>query len=251
MSKAQELLDQVDQMMRRNRSAESAEELAAGLQPEMSVPDVPVLAEPALTVREPEVPVLTEPVATLGEPEIPILTEPVETVREPDIPTLTEQAMTVRAADVPGLAEPVNAAPATAASSDDVPVLTHAIGGFTATGEPSAKVASQDSLFPPTSSTTPRPPVLEPASSTLQPTSAIDDARWSEIADEVRDDVLRGLGLATAVGPLAEIDARAQRIADRVAAEIGVILHAEIERLLRERVAEAVARAVAEAQRRA
>ena len=77
------------------------------------------------------------------------------------------------------------------------------------------------------------------------------EARWRQLADEVREDVLRELGLGVVPGPFAEIDDRAQRIADRVAAEIGAMLHTEIERLLRERVAEAVALAVANARKRA
>lgn len=124
----------------------------------------------------------------------------------------------------------------------DIPVLTEPVATL---GEHGIPVLTEPA---PTFRSADVPVLTEPV---LQSTNAIDDARWRGIADEVRNDVLRGLGLATAVGPLAEIDPRVQRIADRVAAEIGAILHQEIEELLRERVAEAVSRAVAETRRRA
>lgn len=246
MSTAQELLNQVDQMMRRNRAAEAAGKPASEMESAAPEPEFPVPPEPALTVREPEVPVLTEPVMTAEETAIPILTQPVPIDPASDIPVLTEQVPTVRETGIPVLTETVPTVLASGAASEEVPVLTEAIVGFGATAVPTV-----DPIPASTTAATVRPAnPQERAAPLLQPTSAIDDARWRELADEVRDDVLKGLGLAAATGPFAEIDARAQRIADRIAAEVGVLLHTEIERLLRERIADAVARAVAEARRR-
>jgi hypothetical protein len=268
MATARELLEQADELMRRNRRAES---------------DIPVLTDSIVGVAS----VRRAPVA---QAEIPVLTEKVEpaVVKVTPLPSPPVSARSVFEGDPsdwlvmdtidPSLHSITGGSPDTLAVVPPVTLkapetmggdaeissrVTFKAAGSAATPPPAGSFSSAHSpleptLMPSTASppmmvaSTPAPaPAAVPVHAAAneaepEPPAAASEERWQALAEQVSMQVLQRLDLFTDTGLKDQLTHHLQPIVDRASAELVASINEQVGKLVRSYVAEAIEREIAQ-----
>jgi hypothetical protein len=281
MATARELLEQADELMRRNRRAES---------------DIPVLTDSIVGV----VPVRRAPVA---QAEIPVLTQKVEpaavmaTPVPTPVPTPVVAARSVFEGDPsdwlvmdtidPSMHSVTGGSPDTLAVVPPVTLkapepmagdaemssrVSFKAAGSAATPPPAGSFSSAQSPLEPTlmPSTTSAPMAVVPASAPApepapeptpvpvqaaanepepEPPAAESEERWQALAEQVSMQVLQRLDLFTDTGLKDQLTHHLQPIVDRASAELVASINEQVGKLVRSYVAEAIEREIAQWRR--
>lgn len=224
MPTARELLEEVDALMRRNRAG------------------VDSIAPTIIDPREPAHETSESPPIELV-PDVGVSHDAVEEALAPplldDIPLLTDVADVepeIAIHDVPHVE-------ATTSGDDDVPILTDAVEEARPAGDDEDALIGglPDRAFASIGGAiggvvVPGPEVRSPI--------AHDDPRWSNLAEEVRMQVLQRLDLFTERGLQSQLEVYLQPIVNRASAELVHTINTHLGEVLRAYVAEAIEREI-------
>ena len=264
MATARELLEQADELMRRNRRAET---------------DIPVLTDSIVGVasvrrvplQQAEIPVLTEKVEPAAVKVMPLPGRPIsassvfegdpsdwlvmDTI-DPSLHSITGGAPDTLAVVPPLTLKAQDYAPGDAEASTRV---TFRAAGSAATPPPAGSFAGAHSPLEPTlipsapapMVVTPTPPpapapALAAANEPGPDPEVAADERWRLLAEQVSMQVLQRLDLFTDTGLKDQLTHHLQPIVDRASAELVASINAQVGKLVRSYVAEGIEREIAQ-----
>jgi hypothetical protein len=216
MPTARELLEQAEALMRRDRIALMADKMTA----EGEMPPTPALdTRPSPTALD-DIPLLTDAIDDFDNPSIPH-------------PRAAEDDASIWGEGHDDDASMLGSGPESLIPSAELEPRASAGPA----SEPSYEelAAAADAALALSS------PATEPASKAV---AWADDERWSEMAEEIRMQVLQRIDIFTDTGLKEQLNLRLQPIVDRASADLVAAINQHVGQLLRAYVAEAIEREI-------